>query len=58
MTFEAYLIQKKIDPAKFKKQETAEFLEWERLFLQMHPDSFTSQKKFLINKKRRAYLFY
>lgn len=58
MSFEEYLIQKKIDPIKFQRQEPTEFLEWQRLFLQMHPASFTSQKKFLINIKRRMYIIY
>ena len=29
--------------------------EWEHLFGQMHPDSFTAQKLFLINKVRRMF---
>ncbi|GAB2618644.1 hypothetical protein GCM10027035_13540 [Emticicia sediminis] len=55
MTFEEYLITKKIDPEKFKKSEPQRFDEWKFLFAQMHAESFTSQKKFLINPTRRKY---
>ena len=55
MEFEEYLKVKKIDSAAFKTADQARFLEWESIFLTMHPDSFTSQKKFLINDIRRRY---
>ena len=55
MTFEEYLITKKIDAEKFKKSEVQRFDEWKYLFAQMHAESFTSQKKFLINTTRRKY---
>ncbi len=55
MTFEEYLITKKIDSDKFKKSEPQRFDEWKFLFAQMHAESFTSQKKFLINSTRRKY---
>ena len=55
MTFSEYLADKKIDEAAFKQQEPARYEEWSRLFVQMHPDSFTAQKKFLINPIRRTY---
>ncbi|GGD57338.1 hypothetical protein GCM10011514_21770 [Emticicia aquatilis] len=55
MTFEEYLITKKIDADKFKKSEPQRFDEWKYLFAQMHPESFTSHKKFLINPTRRKY---
>nr|WP_305953149.1 hypothetical protein [Emticicia oligotrophica] len=38
------------------KSEPERFAEWRRLFAEMHPESFTSQKKFLINPTRRKYL--
>jgi len=56
MEFDEYLTLKKIDGAAFKKADKPRFEEWERLFKTMHPDSFTAQKKFLINETRRRYL--
>ena len=56
MTFEDYLIQKKIDVGQFRQAEPVRFMEWQREFEQMHPDSFTVQKKFLLNDTRRKYL--
>lgn len=55
MTFEEYLISKKIDITTFRQHEAERFNEWERLFAQLHPESFTAQKKFLINDTRRKY---
>ncbi|MFN3848374.1 MAG: hypothetical protein ACK4NY_03045 [Spirosomataceae bacterium] len=55
MTFSEYLISKKIDEAKFQKAEAERFAEWKNLFEQLHPESFTAQKKFLINPIRRKY---
>ncbi|TAH21598.1 MAG: hypothetical protein EAZ08_02505 [Cytophagales bacterium] len=54
--FEKYLVGKKISPEKFKQAEPARYEEFETLFLQIHPKSFTSQKLYLINKIRRMYL--
>lgn len=55
MTFEEYLISKKIDIEKFAKAEPEMFEEWKVLFEQMHHESFTMHKKFLINPIRRKY---
>lgn len=55
MTFEEYLTTKKIDAVQFQKSEPQRFDEWKSLFAQMHAESFTSQKKFLINPTRRKY---
>lgn len=55
MTFDEYLVTKKIDANKFKKSEPQRFDEWKYLFAQMHAESFTAQKKFLINPTRRKY---
>ncbi|MBO9641323.1 hypothetical protein [Siphonobacter aquaeclarae] len=55
MTFEEYLHQKKINAQAFAKAEPERFEEWKQLFAQLHPDSFTAQKKFLINPIRRKY---
>jgi hypothetical protein len=57
MTFNDYLISKKIDVAQFRQAEASLFGDWQCLFSQMHPESFTAQKKFLINKIRRKYQF-
>ncbi len=55
MTFQEYLIQKKINAQAFQQGEPERFEEWKQLFDQVHPDSFTAQKKFLINPLRRKY---
>lgn len=55
MNFEEYLKGKKIDPISFKKREVDQYNDFEKLFLQMHPNSFTSQKLFLLNAIRRKY---
>jgi hypothetical protein len=56
MTFEEYLIGKKIDTKAFSQHEAERFHEWKVLFSQLHPESFTAQKKFLINDTRNKYL--
>ena len=56
LSFEEYLIQKNIDREQFQAAEPARYEEWGNLFSQIHPDSFTLQKKFLINDVRRRYL--
>lgn len=56
MTFEDYLISKKIDSAAFNKAEPDRWREWKSLFEEMIPSSFTSQKLYLINPIRRKYL--
>ena len=55
MKFQEYLRQKKIDPKKFHESAPAQFMEWKVIFDQVHPDSFTQQKLFLINQVRRMY---
>jgi hypothetical protein len=56
LTFEEYLAQKNIHQEKFRQAEPNRFQEWERLFQAVSPDSFTNQKKFLINDVRRRYI--
>ena len=56
MDFEEFLKNKKIDENLFKEKEQVRWQEWKTLFEQMHPNSFTAQKKFLINDIRRKYL--
>jgi hypothetical protein len=55
MSFEEYLVEKKIDSPVFKKAEPARWKEWSDLFEQMSPASFTAQKLYLINPIRRKY---
>ncbi len=55
MTFEEYLISKKINIETFEKNEVELFQAWKNLFQEIHSESFTMQKKFLINDLRRKY---
>jgi len=56
ISFPEYLVQKNIDSEKFRAGELGLFREWEILFSEIHPDSFTAQKKFLINDIRRRFI--
>jgi hypothetical protein len=56
MTFEEYLVKKKIDSAAFKLAEPAQWQEWSVLFESMSEASFTAQKLYLINPIRRKFL--
>jgi len=55
MEFEEYLKLKKISLDAFQREDAVRYTEWKLLFETMHPDSFTAQKKFLINEIRRRY---
>ena len=55
MVFEKYLEEKNIDPEKFLWENPEQFQELKVIFNQMNPESFTAQKKFLINPIRRKY---
>jgi hypothetical protein len=55
MTFEVYLSSKKIDSEKFRQAESSTWADWKATFEQMHPNSFTAQKLYLINPVRRKY---
>ncbi|WP_258101371.1 hypothetical protein [Marinoscillum pacificum] len=55
MNLRTYLITKKIDPDLLKKAEPEKYKEFNLQFSQMHPDSFTAQKLFLLNKLRRKF---
>lgn len=55
MSFEEYLISKKIDGDAFAKGEPGLFESWRLEFEQVHPNSFTVQKLNLINPIRRKY---
>ncbi|MBD0259708.1 MAG: hypothetical protein ICV83_28645 [Cytophagales bacterium] len=56
MTFEDYLSGKKIDSALFRAGEPDRWSAFRASFEGVHPDSFTAQKKFLLNDLRRRYL--
>ena len=55
MVFEQYLEQKNIDSEKFLWENPELFQELKVIFNQMSSESFTAQKKFLINPLRRKY---
>jgi hypothetical protein len=55
MNFEEYLMSKKIDSSAFAKAEPALWQEWNDLFEQISPASFTTQKLYLINPLRRRF---
>ncbi len=57
ISFDEYLIQKKIDKNLFLKAKPQVFEEWKTLFEQVHPDSFTNQMKFHLNRIRREFLY-
>jgi len=54
MTFEEFLIKKKIDPVQLKNTEQALFSEFSSHFKEMGEKSFDHSKKFWFNKLRRA----
>lgn len=53
--FTDWLNSKNIHHEKFKNADSKRFNEWQFAFSQLHPESFTAQKKFLINPIRRLY---
>ena len=55
MSFEEYLREKKIDTHSFKNSEPERWLEWNTIFVELSPASFTAQKLYLINPIRRKY---
>jgi len=55
MVFEQYLEQKNIDYERFLWENPELFQKFKVIFNQMSPESFTAQKKFLINPLRRKY---
>ena len=56
MTWEEYCIKKKINSEAFRQEEPQRWAELKNIFEQVHPNSFTEQKKFLINPIRKKYL--
>jgi hypothetical protein len=55
MTFEEYCSTKKISSKKFELTEPLLYKEWRDYFEKASPESFTQQKKFLINPVRLKY---
>lgn len=55
MMFEEYLVKKKIDSQAFKEHERELWERWKFEFEQIHPNSFTAQKLYLINPIRLKY---
>ncbi len=55
MKFADYLKTKKIDQQAFAVHDSDRYAEFISLFNQVHHDSFTAQKLFLINQIRRKY---
>ncbi len=56
MEFGTFLISKKIDARKFQAGEPRQYADFKRFFDQVHPNSFTQQKLFLINRIRKNYM--
>jgi hypothetical protein len=50
------LKKKKINPQLFQEAEPLRYAEFMYLFEQLHEDSFTLQKLYLLNQLRRKYL--
>jgi hypothetical protein len=55
VNFEEFLSGKKIDSSAFQKAEPSRWEEWKAEFDKIHPNSFTTQKLYLINPIRRKY---
>ena len=57
MNLRDYLKLKKIDPDQLKSNEPERYKAFAIELAQMHPNSFTAQKLFLINQLRRKYKY-
>ena len=55
MSFEEYLESKNISARDFRCSEPQKYASYARIFLQMHPKSFTMQKLFVLNRIRKKY---
>ena len=55
ISWEEYCIRKKINSSEFQKAEPQKWAELKLIFEAVHPNSFTEQKKFLINDLRRKF---
>jgi len=54
-TFEEFLAAKKINSRAFQQAQPQKWQALREIFEQMHPESFTAQKKFLFNDLRHKY---
>lgn len=54
-TFAEFLENKKINSQTFQQTEPEKWQALAKLYEQMHPESFTAQKKFLFNDLRHKY---
>ncbi len=55
--FENYLKRKKIDPQSFREKDPDLWEDYKYDFERMHPESFTAQKLFKLNRLRRMYTY-
>jgi hypothetical protein len=55
MEFSDYLAQKNICSTSFLAGDPSLFQTWTTAYNLLHPNSFTEQNKFIINKIRRKY---
>jgi hypothetical protein len=55
MTFEEFLVKRKIDAAAFRQHNEPLFTDWQNRYAQMHPNSFFVSVKMVINDVRRQY---
>ena len=55
MTFEEYLIKKRINKVAFEAGEPARYVAWQEMYEQMHPNSFYIAVKMQVNNVRLRY---
>jgi hypothetical protein len=55
MTFEEYLIKKRINRGAFAAEDPARYQAWESMYAQMHPNSFYVAVKMVLNNVRLRY---
>ncbi|PVY44158.1 hypothetical protein C8E01_101524 [Pontibacter virosus] len=55
MTFEEYLIKKRINREAFAAEDPARYQAWESMYAQMHPNSFYVAVKMVLNNVRLRY---
>ena len=55
MNFDEYLHTKKIDAVGFQRSEPIQYESLKVIFDQVHPDSFTQQKLYVVNPLRRKF---
>ncbi len=55
MTFEEYLVKKKINRAAFEAEDKGRYTAWEDMYAQMHPNSFYMAVKMVLNDVRLRY---